>query len=129
MDIEGAEYDWILNINKELLKNIKQIVIEYHGLCNDKYSSKFNCNTSYEKKIKCLEKLNDTHCIIHAHGNNWSTVKNNIPNVLEITYLNKNYLSKILGKNKINLPIEFLDFPNNIRKPDINLNNYPFVSK
>lgn len=30
---------------------------------------------------------------IHAHGNNHGTVVNNIPDVIELTYINKNYFN------------------------------------
>ena len=121
MDIEGGEYPWLLSINNEQLNKFKQIVIEFHGITNNG----FNCN--YNDKIKCLKKLENTHYIIHAHGNNYGLVVNNIPDVIELTYINKNYFNSVPELNTTSLPIDNLDFPNN-KCSDINLNFYPFVN-
>ncbi len=123
MDIEGGEYPWLLNITDEYLNKIKQIVIELHGMTNDRWG------TNLTDKIKCFEKLNNTHYIIHAHGNNYSNVDNDkIPDVMELTYIHKNFFNTKPELNKQPLPIKDLDFPNNISIPDLNLNFSPFVS-
>ena len=123
MDIEGGEYPWLLSIDDEqFLSNFKQIVIEFHGITNDGWG------TSYSDKIKCLEKLSKTHYIIHIHGNNHSPTVNNIPDVIELTYVNKSYFNSIPEFNTTPLPIPNLDFPNHTGSGDINLNFYPFVN-
>jgi hypothetical protein len=81
-----------------------------------------------EVEIKCLQKLKNTHYLIHAHGNNNSPVFNNIPDVIELTYINKKYFKYIPRFNTVSLPILNLDFPNNNQTLDINLNHYPFVN-
>jgi len=121
MDIEGGEYPWLLEIDESQLNNFKQIVIEFHGITNNGWGC------SYENKVKCLEKLSKTHYIVHAHGNNHSPVVNNIPDVLEITYVNKNYFTGVPDFNTTPLPIINLDYANNPDLNDINLNCYPFV--
>jgi len=121
MDIEGGEYPWLLQIDETQLNKFKQIVIEFHGITNDGW------NCTYNDKIKCLEKLSKTHYIIHAHGNNYGPVVNNIPDVIELTYINKNYFNSVPKLNTQSLPIDNLDFPNNTSFDDINLNFYPFV--
>ena len=50
-----------------------------------------------------------------------------IPDVLELTYVNKNHLLDIPGKNRTFLPIKGLDYPNNEKKTDYILSSYPFV--
>jgi hypothetical protein len=122
MDIEGGEYPWLLQIDESQLNKFKQIVIEFHGITNNGW----NCN--YKDKVKCLEKLSKTHYIIHAHGNNYGPVVNSIPDVIELTYVNKNYFSFIPKLNETPLPIIDLDFSNKINANDINLNFYPFVN-
>ena len=122
MDIEGGEYPWLLNCTETQLSKFKQIVIEYHGINNDGW------NACYNDKVKCLEKLFNTHYIIHAHGNNYGPVKNGIPDVIELTYVNKNYFSSPPELNKQELPIFNVDFSNRQGVMDINLNFYPFVS-
>lgn len=124
MDIEGGEYPWLLNLTEEQLNKIKQIVIELHGVTNDGWG----CNLN--DKLKCFEKLNNTHYIVHAHGNNYSNVdSNNIPDVIELTYIHKKFFESPPELNKKSLPLKDLDFPNNSGTPELNLNFYPFVSK
>lgn len=96
------------------MNKFKQIVIEFHGITNDGWG----CN--YNDKIKCLEKLSKTHYIVHAHGNNFAPVVNNIPDVIELSYVNKNYFNSIPRLNTYPLPID------NIYSSDIDLNFYPF---
>ena len=122
MDIEGGEYPWLLQIDETQLNKFKQIVIEFHGITNDGWG----CN--YNDKVKCLEKLSKTHYIVHAHGNNCGPVLNNIPDVIELTYINKKYFNSVPELNTQSLPIASLDFPNNHNSNDINLKFYPFVN-
>ena len=95
-------------------------MIEFHGIATE------NSICGYDTKIKCLEKLASTHYLIHAHGNNCSPVINNIPDVIELTYVNKNYFDSEPKLNTTPFPID-IDFPNNGKNPDINLNFYPFT--
>lgn len=118
MDIEGGEYPWLLRIHESDLNKFKQIVIEFHGITNDGW----NCN--YNDKMKCLEKLSKTHYIVHAHGNNYGPVHNNIPDVIELTYVNKNCFDSPPELNHEPLPGP-LDFPNK-HAEDVDLNFYPF---
>ena len=110
-----------MNISESQLQNVKQLVIEFHGITDN------NWGCTYDNKIKCLEKLSKTHYIIHAHGNNNAHVVKNIPDVIELTYVNKKYFDSIPELNRISLPIDNLDYPNVSRKKDISLNVYPFV--
>jgi hypothetical protein len=122
IDIEGGEFPWLLNISHDHLRKFKQIVIELHGITNDGWDS------SYSDKVKCLEKLSTTHYIVHAHPNNNGPVLNNIPDVIELTYVNKNYFNSSPPLNTLHLPDNILDFPNDPNKPDILLNFHPFVN-
>ena len=121
MDIEGGEYPWLYTIDEKYLKNIKQLVLELHGLTNDGW----DCPN--KEKMKCLEKLNRSHYIIHAHGNNYGPVVNNFPDVIELTYINKNCFDREPSLNKTPLPIPNIDFSNDNNLADIDLNYYPFV--
>lgn len=123
MDIEGGEYPWLLQIDETQLQKFKQIVIEFHGITGEGWGC------AYNNKVKCLEKLSRTHYIIHAHGNNHAHVTNDIPDVIELTYVNKKYFDSIPELNKIRLPIDNLDYPNQSRQKDISLDVYPFVNK
>lgn len=120
MDIESSEYPWLLNMSESQLQSFKQIVIEFHWITND-------IDFKLEDKIKCFRKLSNTHYIIHAHGNNYISSVNNIPQIIELTYVNKKYFNYIPELNTESLPIHNLDYPNNIFYQDVNLNFYPFV--
>lgn len=122
MDIEGGEYPWLLAVDTATLQKFKQIVIEFHGINDD------GCRCLLSNKQKCLEKLNTTHYLVHAHGNNNSTQTGHIPDVLEFTYVNKKCFSSVPEKNKVPFPIPNLDYPNNPNNRDFVLNTYPFVN-
>ena len=121
MDIEGCEYEWIQSLNSQQLNKFKQVVLEIHGIHDD------SCNTLYQDKINCLKKINETHYLVHVHGNNHSSkIINFVPDTLEVTYLRKDLFNCCPLLNDIILPIEQLDFPCNIHKPDHNLSFEPF---
>ena len=122
MDIEGGEYPWLLATDDSTLQKFKQIVIEIHG------TSDGNWGCTLLNKQKCLEKLNKTHYLVHAHGNNNGTQTGNIPDVIELTYVNKKCFSSVPEKNKVPFPIKNLDYPNNLNNKDFVLNTYPFVN-
>jgi len=117
MDIEGAEIPWLQSLTTEELNKCKQIVIEFHGITDDGWGS------SLEKKLQCFEKLNNTHYIVHAHGNNYGKIVDKLPYVIELTYVNKNYFTNTPPFHSINnpLPQAMLDYPNNPARPDIDL--------
>ena len=59
MDIEGAEFAWLDSLNDYQLQRIRQIVIEIH--------SPFD-----KKKWKLLNRLAESHWLVHFHPNNVS---------------------------------------------------------
>ena len=118
MDIEGHEIQWLESVNEEQLRNISQIAIEFHKPYSVREDAIFN-------------KLNKTHYLIHAHANNCSGVQEyngiKIPEGLELTYINKKYVtSNNLELNKDKLPSD-LDQKNSLNAKDIELNYPPFV--
>lgn len=121
MDIEGWEFEWLLQMTPDKLEKIKQIAIEVHGVNDDSW------NFKQKDKINCFNKLNEKFYLIHLHGNNNAGMQNNIPDVLELTYINKNIINYIPEKNKKNLPSS-LDYPNCNDKKDFQLNMHQFVN-
>jgi hypothetical protein len=121
MDIEGAEWEWLLNIPTQDLLRIKQLVLEIHYLIDDRV-------THHQIKLAVLKKLAEHFYLVHAHGNNYSPLVNGVhPYVLECTYVRKDVYPNGLQLNTQPLPGP-LDMPNYPRAPDINLNYWPFVS-
>jgi hypothetical protein len=105
MDIEGSEIDWIMETEGLGFGKFKQMVIEFHDLLID------------ERVLNCIEKINQTHFLIHKHGNNNSFSEMGIPNVIELTFLRKDEI-KVIGLSKETFPTH-LDYPNNNSFPDI----------
>lgn len=116
MDIEGDEVPWLNSLNDEQINKFEQMVIEFH-------------HPYYNSKI--FEKINQSHYLIHFHGNNCCGVKNyegvNIPHVFECTYVHKKHFKKIPDLNQETLPSK-LDMKNTHRK-EIDLNYPPFVNR
>ena len=88
IDIEGGEFDSLLNASEETLNKFMCIVIEFHWLGKD---------DDKQNKINCFRKLNNLFYIIHVHANNHSPifVKDDfyhIPDVVEITYIRKDLI-------------------------------------
>ena len=130
MDIEGSEFNWLDSMTENELEKCSQIVLEVHWPF-DIY------------RMNMLKKLNKTHYIIHIHGNNYCdkdipkhlpsgrtydgtvTVNNHkmpqikLPEVFEVTYVNKKLCKNLLVEMKeIQFPT-ILDYPNNPNANDI----------
>jgi hypothetical protein len=116
MDIEGCEWSWIMYT--PYLKNIKQMVIEFHGVWTDGWK-----NHTLTFIHECFEKLSETHYLIHVHGNTGGGVTNKLPNVIEMTYIRR---EGSLEKNTHTFPVKGLDYPNSTNDIDIFLNAQPF---
>ena len=125
LDIEGAEYDYIDYLSAEQLNKINQLFVEVHWI--DKLND-----------YNFFHKLNETHVLIHLHGNNCGLHLNEedktftidgtkVPKVLECTFLHKKFFSEFIP-NKQPLP-SALDFPNQPKLRDLDLNYPPFVNK
>jgi hypothetical protein len=90
MDIEGAEYKNILASDPVLLSRFRIIVLELHWLCDAVKEGESS------QLFALLQKLYQTHRVVHAHANNCcgehidpgSGIS--IPNVIELTYLRLN---------------------------------------
>lgn len=139
IDIEGYEFLWLDSLTSENLKNFKQITIEFHGLNEDNWNIDKPI-VSLSKKIEMIDKLNQTHYLIHAHGNNhtgWQEIPYEkdfkihglwIPNVLEFTFISKDCLDSEPELNVNPLPLEGLDYPNMHDWLDLPLFTYPFIN-
>jgi hypothetical protein len=111
MDIENSEY-LCLPQCIPFLDKINGMVIEFHILAI--------ADTKFEA---LLDKLSTKFYIAHIHGNNHSKTiyKTNIPEVLEITLINKKLVSKDIVLSKKDYPLKNLDAPCNKNKEDYKL--------
>lgn len=123
LDVEGSEYEILSAIDENILKDLKIIIVEFHGL---EMIGDENTNLIINS-IK--NKLLNYFYVAHIHPNNCCGIHNvskfKIPSVLEVTYLNKKNM-KISDKN-CKIPNE-LDKKNVSKKKDITLPNYWFVN-
>lgn len=91
MDIEGFEYEVLLGISEELLKQFRIIVIEFHFLDRlfDRFALRLISST--------FDKLLQDFYVVHIHPNNTGgSVKKGhveVPRTIEFTFLNKNRAS------------------------------------
>ena len=110
-DIEGSEYKIIEQIHN-FSHRIDMLIIEIHWL-----------NKSDKEKVfvELVKKLKEKFNIIHLHGNNYSTQsKNDLPDVLEITFTNLKFAPNEI-EYKYEFPIKDLDFPNDNSREDIKI--------
>jgi Methyltransferase FkbM domain len=87
MDIEGFEYQVILNAPGALLNQFRIVVVEFHHL--HRLFDRFD----FEIMAACFNKLLEQFYVVHIHPNNFATsFRRNgieIPSSMEFTFLNK----------------------------------------
>lgn len=119
MDIEGAEIPWLKGLSHQQMNKFKQIVMEFHWPFSD-------------KEIDAFNKINNSHYLVHFHGNNNCGVRYHngviIPDVFECTYLHKSYFNSNPELNTEPIPTSF-DMPNLTEARDIYIDYPPFVFK
>lgn len=108
MDVEGAEWDFLINTPDEILSQFIQITFELHRLGGD--------GKSEEKILGSLNKLNRTHQVIWIHANNFGHIEKaeeglEIPAYIEITYLNRSLYQTKSGACHFPLAIDMPDDP------------------
>ena len=107
IDIEGAEWDILAEVDASTLTKFDHIVIEFHDL-----------DLSDLNQREILGKLKVNHSIIHVNPNNYSKISSFdgylIPNVLEITYV-KNELLKNYERSEYST----LTYKNDSRVPSL----------
>ena len=131
IDIEGHEWKWIRSFNN--FANIKQFVIEVHGLFPDPATWDWAGKTGFDSDdvYEGLKKINETHHLVHFHSNTSAEYAKidgkEMPTVGELTYIRKEDCA-IDGLNRIPLPITGLDFVNGYDRHDLSFTEYPFCS-
>lgn len=104
MDVEGAEYGFLLNTDEDILEKFDQIVMECHNLHSKDLENVI---------VPALEKLSNIFGVVHVHANNYADIIYvdgvPYPDVIEITLLNRSVYDLKESKNVV-LPIE-IDMP------------------
>lgn len=93
MDIEGGEYNTVINMSDELMKRFRIMVFEFHSL-QDVWQLRF-----FDFVSMTFNKILQTHTCVHIHPNNEDGVENRlgitIPRTIEFTFLrNDRIISK-----------------------------------
>jgi hypothetical protein len=100
IDIEGSEYRLIDEIIK-FSDSIQVLIIEFHDI--DPLMPVF---------FSAIKKLQEKYDIVHFHANNYGAVaKNQLPEVVEITFTKKGLLPS--DQIRYELPLDGLDYPCN----------------
>lgn len=108
IDIEGSEYE-ILQTVIESASKIDCLIVEFHDIC-----------ARQPEFLRLLHSSLEHFAIAHVHINNASNVISGIPDILEITFVGKNRVTK--HSIQYSLPIPNIDFPNLIYEQDYKLN-------
>ena len=105
MDIEGSEYNSIINMTDELLNRFRIIVIEFHSL-QDLWQPRF-----FDFASLAFNKISQSHTCVHIHPNNEDGIDKRlgieIPRTAEFTFLRndrikfKAFYSPILHKRSV----------------------------
>lgn len=116
MDIEGSEYNVILDAQQETLKKFRILVIEFHALDNIFHRVGFEMiNLTFSKLLNDFE-------IVHIHPNNYcKPIRSRgilIPPAMEFTFLRKDRITK---RGRYTYFPHDLDKPNDPRNLDIPL--------
>lgn len=102
MDIEGAEFDVLIDTSTETLQRFRMIVIEFHGM-----------DRLFEPSVLPLfrsifNKLSHHFQIAHIHPNNCGSNASyrgiEIPPVVEITFIRKDRVAKIRQDGPVQVP-------------------------
>lgn len=109
IDIEGDEWEVLGGLSESELRRFSQIVGEFHG-----FASQLT-DESILKMTSLLERISSEFYLVNSHPNNWSQYRIiqgiPIPNVLELTFIHKGFISSHLrdeyskdSKNQLNSP-------------------------
>jgi hypothetical protein len=116
MDIEGGEYQVILNSSKELLDQFRVVVIEFHDLHRLFDPLVFGFFSA------AFEKLLEVFSVVHIHPNNfYGTIKQGdieIPRLMEFTFLNKRRITSSIPEKRFP---NLLDAPNLPQRSNLHL--------
>jgi len=100
MDIEGAEYEVIIDTPRDMFKKFRIMAIEFHSL-----DMIFN-KDSFKMVEAVFDKLSSDFTVAHIHPNNSRPIINknsiNIPELLEFTFLRNDRV--VLNDEKLEFP-------------------------
>lgn len=118
MDIEGSEYDVLINEDESTLERFSVLIIEFHYL-RDLFDKRCLAMIS-----SVFEKLYRNFSICHVHPNNCCGIIQlggiEVPDVIEVTFLRNDLAAKLSNGGPVSLPHR-LDGENISGKADIKM--------
>ena len=127
MDIEGNEFETLINCDESLFSHYNQIGIEIHDVLNSHLEPYYLINANdptlrWQNKINLFTRLNKYYKLVHIHANNCSAAKTDgIADVLELTYIRNDCMPDKPEISKQPCPIEGLDYRNSHDVPEIHM--------
>jgi len=129
IDIEGHEFRLLHNFP---LKCVKQLIIEIHSPGDIQlFPNYFKGlqDITNDNMFNLLNKINETHTLVHFHANNGCKIQKidgiDLPHVFELTYIRNDFILEKI-KNTTSLPTD-LDQKNIKDKPDYFLSGFPYT--
>lgn len=102
MDIEGGEFDVLIERDSTLLRRFRMMVIEFHGM------ERIFEHHSLPLLRALFAKLHHDFAIVHMHANNCCGLARcrdvAIPRVFEITYLRRDRVARFAKDGRITIP-------------------------
>lgn len=145
IDIEGHEFrllptliEKLNHLDRSMIQNIKQLVVEIHSPGDIQLHPTYFQGLSditHDFMFKMLERLNETHTLVHLHANNGCKThivnageKGDVvlPNVFECTFIRNDFV-KTKTRNNESLPTVH-DMKNIPSLPDYSFSGYPFTA-
>lgn len=122
VDLEGGEWNFLARDSADCLKNVRQMVIEFHGLLK---------RDNWPLYMKVLRKINKHFflCYLQASAFGGGVLvgeKIYLYNKYMATFIRKGVARCVLNK-KIHFPTK-VDYPNLSGRPYINLDSWPYCS-
>lgn len=118
IDIEGAEWEVLQELNIDVLLSVNQIIIEFHNLIEIVRNP-----ASFQNAVKVLEFIRKEFWAVNVNANNWanSQIIHGVAfaDVLEVTFLRKNDNTSVRTQK-----ISSQGFPNNLNEPKLLLGNF-----
>jgi hypothetical protein len=118
MDIEGNEFETLINADEKIFQHFNQLTVEVHDVLNSHNEENFlinaeNTELRWQNKINLLNKLNKFYTLVHIHGNNYSQNQSQgICDVIELTYIRNDFISPNPEILQQGCPNPDLDSPN-----------------
>ena len=133
IDIEGHEFRVLpCIIENNCFTKIKQLVVEIHSPADiamfpDYFKGLQDIKN--EHMFGLINKLNNTHTLVHFHANNGCKMQTvdgiNLPHVFELTFIRNDFVNEKV-RNTENLPTS-LDMRNIKGKDDYTLSGFPYT--